>query len=562
MQQLLVVSSRLSAARRRALEGIAGPGWSAALHPAAGDLPAPAGFSGVVIDGPPGALPAPWMEALREWVHGGGCLLALGSAPSGAPALDGSPPLDAWAGLLGATAGSPEFGEWMVKVTAPDHPATARVPQELPLIDLFQPLRPDAGTEVLLAINVAYRDEPAVVRAARGAGCVTTAGLGNADAALAHPDLVLVLRRCLAATPPAAPGRIVGMGIVGYGPYGGMGQYHGLAARATAGLELLAACDSDPGRRKAAEADFAGLRAYATLDELASDDDVEVVVIATPPVSHAPIALSLLRAGKHVALEKPMCLTVAEADELLGVAREQGLTLTVNQNRRWDPDYRAIRRVLGEGLLGELFSMETFVGGFEHPCRAWHSEASISGGAIYDWGSHHLDWVLQIMGSPPATVTAYGHKRVWRDVTNLDQVRVHLQWADGREAEFVHSDVAAVRKPKFYLQGTGGTLVGHYRPVAFERIEAGLGYECETAHHAEAPAELTLVRYESAWGLTETRLPPLPHQRYGFHRNLADHLLHAEPLAVTPESVRSVIGVIEAAECSAASGSEPVRLAL
>ena len=213
-------------------------------------------------------------------------------------------------------------------------------------------------------------------------------------------------------------------------------------------------------------------------------------------------------------------------------------------------------------MLGELFNVETFVGGFEHPCRAWHSEVSVSGGAVYDWGSHHIDWMLEILagtgGPGPATVVCHGHKRVWHDVTNLDQLRVRLNWADGREAEFFQSDVAAVRRPKFYVQGTAGTLVGHYRPVTIERIEAGRGYVAETAHHAEAPAELSLNRYESGYGISETRLPVAPEQRFAFHRNLADHLHLGEPLAVTPESVRRVIAVLEAAGHSSREGGRPV----
>ena len=68
--------------------------------------------------------------------------------------------------------------------------------------------------------------------------------------------------------------------------------------------------------------------------------------------------------------------------------------LTVYQNRRWDPDFMAVRRAVETGLLGDVFNVETFVGGYEHPCRTWHSDTAVSGGAGYDWGSHHVDWVL------------------------------------------------------------------------------------------------------------------------------------------------------------------------
>lgn len=220
----------------------------------------------------------------------------------------------------------------------------------------------------------------------------------------------------------------------------------------------------------------------------------------------------------------------------------------------------ALRRAVDAGLLGELFNVETFVGGFEHPCRAWHSDVAVSGGAVYDWGSHHVDWILQLLGSAPARVTTFGHKRVWHDVTNLDQLRLHMSWQDGREAEFFQSDIAGVRRPKFFVQGTAGTLVGRYRPLSFDRIEPGHGLVTERPHHAEAPAELILARYESGYGLTETRLPAAPGRPFAFHRNLADHLHLGEPLAVTPESIRAVVSVLEASQRSSDEGGRVVEI--
>jgi len=200
------------------------------------------------------------------------------------------------------------------------------------------------------------------------------------------------------------------------------------------------------------------------------------------------------------------------------------------------------------------------VGVYAHPCRTWHSDTAVSGGAGYDWGSHHVDWVLQLLSGLPRVVQANGHKRVWHDVTNLDQIRVRMTWADGREAEFLQSDIAAVRRPKFYVQGTTGTLVGSYRTITLEAIEPGRGYVATQPHHAEAPAELVLSRYESGYGISETRLPPAVGQPFAFHCNLADHLHLGEPLAITPASVRRVIGVLEAAQRSSTRGGAPIVL--
>jgi predicted dehydrogenase len=546
---VVLVTSRPGEGRERALAGVLGEGTELLVVRPGDALPPLGGAGGIVVDGPQPPRPAAELADLRAYVEAGGRLVAVGAAP-GEGGADGF-----WADLLGVTAGPPlPVGEWYAKIRAGGGFLTSRLTPEFAVVDRFQPLRPLRPGRVVADVSVAFTDLPALVESPLGAGLVLASGLGIGDGALATTELAAVLRRALRRRDARMPDRELGVGVVGYGAYGGMGYAHGVAARATAGLEFVATCDSSPERRKAAEQDFVGVRAYANVDELAADGDVEVVIVATPPSSHAALALQLLRAGKHVACEKPMCLTVAEADELVAIARAHDRVLTANQNRRWDTDFVALRRAVDAGLLGKVFNVETFVGGFEHPCRAWHSEVSVSGGAVYDWGSHHVDWILLLMADAPATVSCHGHKRVWHDVTNLDQLRLRLSWADGREAEFLQSDVAAVRRPKFYVQGTAGTLVGLYRPLTFERIEPGRGYVAEPAHHAEAPAELSLARYESGYGITTTALPPAPEQRFAFHRNLADHLHLGEPLAVTAESVRQVIAVLEAGQRSALAG--------
>src|SRR5439155_1021790 len=225
------------------------------------------------------------------------------------------------------------------------------------------------------------------------------------------------------------------------GPEPPPGEYYARVTEAHSHISArvtreVAAVDPNVERRKAAETDFAGVRTYASVSELVSDDDVEVALVATPPAHHVALTLTLLRAGKHVACEKPLCLTVAEADQIIGTATASRRMLTVHQNRRWDPDFVALRRAVAAGLLGEIFNVETFVGGYAHPCRTWHSDTAVSGGAGYDWGSHHVDWVLQLLTGTPRVVQAHGHKRVWHDVTNHDQIRVRMTWPDGREAEF------------------------------------------------------------------------------------------------------------------------------
>ena len=520
-----------------------------------GSLPTSLSVDAVVLHGSQDGLSADEIERLHGFVEAGGSLLAL-DALSG----DGAGRLEQ---LIGFRAG-PRLpsGEFFARVADSGHELLQRVDREFPIVDSFAPIEGlNQSSTALIHVNVNFQDRVAIAEHQLGNGRVIASSLGAQERAFESAELRTVLRRAIRPRAEGATGRNLRIAIVGYGALGGMGYTHSLAVRSTDGLELSAVCDSNQERLVAATSEFPELRPYQSIDEVAADPAIDLAIVATPPSMHAEHALQLLRAGKHVVCEKPLCFTTGQADQLTALALDSGLLLTVHQNRRWDADFLTIRRLIADGVLGEVFNIETFVGSFEHPCREWHSESSISGGAEFDWGAHYIDWILQLMPGQPALVYANGHKRVWHDVSNLDQVRVRMIWDDGREAEFVHSDVAAVRHPKFYIQGTKGTLVGHYRPLVSERIDPSLGYLREESHHAEAPADLTLVRFEPLGsGLHEQRISLMRSNPFAFHRNLADYLLLNEPLAVDSNQIRNLVTVLEAAHESAAHGGRPSNL--
>ena len=343
----------------------------------------------------------------------------------------------------------------------------------------------------------------------------------------------------------------VRVGILGYGA---IGHEHNAAIAAVDGLALSAVCDKNPLRIDAARTLAPDLLSYDDGDDLLASDGVDLVIVSTPPNTHAEWALRALDAGKHVVVEKPFCLTTAEADEMLAAAAAAGRALTVYQNRRWDVDYLALKRLVRSGAIGDVFHYESFVGSYGHPCNFWHSDEEVSGGAIYDWGSHYLDWALDLFPQEVAHVTAATHKRVWHDVTNADHSRVTVRFADGVEAEFVHSDLAAAMKPKWYVLGTSGAIVGQWRT---EKVVARnpVGNLVEDVLAAsESPAVLSLHAPDGS--VTSVALPPMP--RHPFHRELADLLLSGAPMSVTPVGSRRNIAVMEAATLSARDAGRPV----
>ncbi|GAC1440520.1 MAG: hypothetical protein NVSMB55_05500 [Mycobacteriales bacterium] len=427
----------------------------------------------------------------------------------------------------------------------------ARLGGDLVVTDLWPVQEKVADeVEVLLTANVGFADHPvATWRPSAALGVLT---VGSTPATYADPAWQRVVHRLIRRISGVADGPPVRVGILGYGA---IGHEHNAAIARTEGLELTAVCDPNPLRTAAARELAPQVRA---VEDLLMQDDVDLVIVSTPPNTHAQWALRCLAAGKSVVVEKPFCLTVEEADRQISAAADRGLTLAVYQNRRWDPDYLALKNVVRSGQLGEVFHYESFIGGYGHPCNYWHSDEAVSGGAIYDWGSHYLDWALDLFGQEVEWVSATAHKRVWHDVTNADHSRVLLHFADGVEAEFTHSDLAAALKPKFYVLGTGGGLIGDWRHErVVERSPIGTLLEDRLAH-SDSPAALRVFTPDGAGGTSETALsiPPAPAQP--FHRQLADQLLSGEPMEVTPKGSRRNIAVMQAATESARAGGRPV----
>lgn len=375
--------------------------------------------------------------------------------------------------------------------------------------------------------------------------------MGTTPEAVGDRGAMRILVQLIRLASGAPVPRPVGVGLLGYGA---IGHEHSRAVRAVDGLRLAAVCDTSAERRAAADAAAGGVPTTASADDLLGRDDVDLVIVSTPPNTHAGWALRAIRAGKHVVVEKPFAIRTAEADEVLAAARATDLLAVVYQNRRFDPDYLALARLVRAGAVGEVFHVETFVGGYGHPCNLWHSDEDVSGGAFYDWGAHLLDQVLDLLPADVEYVTAAAHKRRWFDVTNADHSRVTVRFVDGVEAEFVHSDLAAALKPRWYVLGTEGAVVGSWRTErVVSRSDIGTLVE-DVLAPADSPPVLELFGADGS----VTRVATPEAEPYRFHREVADRVRWGLPMTVTGEQSRRVLAVLEAARASVADSGRPV----
>ena len=440
--------------------------------------------------------------------------------------------------------------ELRVMFDNPNHAMAKRLPDRLYLQGVYHPLAQQADdTELILYADWHYDHSPMLLARPVGEGKVACTTL-QAYRVPAFQQILYRLLRYLAGYNDGH--QTLGVGLLGYAL--SVGKIHGLGAQVTPGLELKAACDLSPGHLKQAGQDFPDLKTYESADAFAADPGIDLVIIATPPNSHAKLAIEMMTAGKHVVCEKPLAISQKETAAMIEMAAKQGVHLSCHQNRRWDVDYLAIKQALAGGAIGDLFYMETFVGGFNHPCGFWHSHDEISGGLAYDWGAHYLDWIVGLIPERIQTVISTRQKRVWHDVTNADQERIQIRFAGGQEAEFMHSDIAAVRKPKWYLLGTDGAIIGYWKDVVEYEMDAVVYFKQHDIPATEMPADLRLHRRHPSGQIVTQKLAVPERKHYLFHQNIADHLLTGEPIVAPLEHSVRVVAILEAAAKSAANG--------
>ena len=328
---------------------------------------------------------------------------------------------------------------------------------------------------------------------------------------------------------------------VGLLAYGAIGDEHNQAVLTTPGLTTVAVCDQKAERITAALKISPEAKVFTDADEMLESKLLDLVIISTPPNTHAAWARKALSLGINVILEKPMALDVTQCDELMAQAKQAGLLLVVYQNRRYDSDFLTIQKALADGVIGEVFHYEAFVGGYGKPCSFWHSDKLISGGAIFDWGSHFIDQIMTLLPYPIDHISGLNQKRHWHHISNADHAQVVITYKDGKQAVFINSDLAAARKPKFHLLGTMGSLTGNWDQQAGNTP-------------ADLPAIITLTKSDGE----SVILPAVKAAPYAFHQSVADFLLSNTAMPITTEQSRDVVAIMQAAEASALINARPV----
>jgi len=330
---------------------------------------------------------------------------------------------------------------------------------------------------------------------------------------------------------------MLNVGLVGFG-FGGQ-VFHAPIIRAVAGLHLTTIVR----RNGASDPRYPDVTFVRSVDELLARP-IDLVVVVTSNTSHHPIARQCLLAGRHVVVDKPFTTTVAEAEDLVQVAKQNGRVLSVYQERRYTGDFVTVQRVVADGVLGRIVSYEAHFDRFRLELRpgAWREQPLPGSGVWFDLGPHLLDQALLLFGIPEGISADV---RIERDGAAADDAfDVTLRYPRMR-ATLRGSMLAQPLAPSFALHGTKGSFVKYGLDPQEAALKAGRTPD-EPDWDVE-PAEL-YGKLTSPDGMRA--IPTVPSSFIRYYENIRDAILGKARPAVTPESALDVMRGLELAVAS------------
>jgi predicted dehydrogenase len=290
---------------------------------------------------------------------------------------------------------------------------------------------------------------------------------------------------------------------------------------------------------------YPGVEVVRDYQHLLSDDNIDLIVVATQNVLHFPMVKEILLAGKNVVVEKPFTPTSKEAKELIEVAKSSGKKIFIYQNRRWDGDFMTIKKILNDGILGDIQEYEAHFDRYKPELTPgkWRDEDKPGGGILYDLGSHLIDQALQLFCKPESLIADIQTQRPGSKVD--DYFRLELFYPS---TKVILTAGMMVKEPgpRFIIHGTNGSF-----------IKYGIDPQEEALANGRMPeGEKWGVEDEKNWGFLTTesddeqvdgRIVTEPGNYMKFYDNVYDVLVNNAEQAVKPEEGMDIIRIIELA---------------
>jgi len=336
--------------------------------------------------------------------------------------------------------------------------------------------------------------------------------------------------------------KVIKAALLSYGMSGKV--FHAPFLQLHPGFELIGSWERS---KQLIQQDYPEVKSYASLDEVLASD-AELVIVNTPVDTHFEYAKKVLEAGKHALVEKAFTTTAAEAEELMHLAKDKGLKLTVFQNRRWDSDLKTAKSVLDQKLLGDIVEAEIRFDRYNPNLspKAWKEGTNAGAGVLKDLGPHIIDQALYLFGYPEAV---FADIRTVRENSQVDDnIDILLYYADKRvrlHAGFFNKE----QLPAYVLQGRTGTFLKNRGDIQEDTLKTGAKPNLDKwgTEPAENAGTLnTTINGEHVKKI----IPTLQGNYYDLFDGVYKSIIQDKPEPVTAEDGLRTMKIIDAALAS------------
>ncbi|KAK2766079.1 hypothetical protein FQN54_007594 [Arachnomyces sp. PD_36] len=350
--------------------------------------------------------------------------------------------------------------------------------------------------------------------------------------------------------------RTFNVGVIGYGF--SAKTFHIPFISAVPELKLHAVVQRTPKPDDNAENDHPGIKSYRSTEDMVKDESVDLVVVTTAPDSHLSLTKLALEAGKNVIVEKPFTPTYQEAEELIKLAKEKNVLLSVYQNRRWDSDYHTLSKLVKDNTLGRIVEFESHFDRHRPSlptASTWKTQVIPGGSAIYDLGTHLLDQVVHLLGKPERVTGFVGSQREGNTSGYEDSFTVLLHYGGGVMATVKAGVVSPEEKQlRFWVRGVEGSFKKFHLDIQEEQLKSGL--RPHDVEYGREPSDrygtLTTIRDGVPVAQVAPTLEPPTWTEY--YRTFARALTGKGEVPVRAEDAAGVIRLIELARESSKTG--------
>ncbi len=279
-------------------------------------------------------------------------------------------------------------------------------------------------------------------------------------------------------------------------------------------------------------------------EDILNDPEVELVLVNTPDYLHFEMAKQAIKAGKHVVVEKPFTKTSEQARELISLARQNGVILSVYQSKRLDNGFQTLQKILNDKLLGRVVEYEAHYDRYRNFIQegSWKEDGDERTGVLFNLGSHIVDQTLVLFGIPKAVTAHLNVLRTGGRTTDNFDIRLHY---DNFNAILRCSYLVREIGPQYIVHGTEGSF-----------IKMGTDPQEELMKRHHLPNEPQWGEdHPNDWGLLNTtinglhfhgKVETLPGNLAGFFSKLHGTIREGKELFVKPEEALTIIRILEA----------------